>query len=473
MNPGIGLGGAPPQFQQMLQGAQQMAGQRFGQMQQGPQQMQPPMQAPMQQGYGQQMPPQMMQQPMMQGAGAIPQGYAEGGSVDPMRSSERYRTLKAFERLIQEQRDNGGLGFGPGSRAANQKLRELEDAREAFARQNYSDAEGSYAPFPGAPSYGYRNGQSLGDDPGYAQGGQVLPEAKSLAKLGIGGDTELAHFSRDELEMLDSIRGGADINPHTGLPQYGWLGSVLKGLVRAGAAIAGGVIAGPLGAAAGSGLATKLTGGSWSDALKGAALSGVGGELVQGIGGGGWNPTSAWGQGATAAPGAVAAETPGMALPNGIEAAKGLPGAISATPGAITPAGIGTQFLNAARSMPGLAAGMGALSTPLESGAAAPALSGAGGPSFGVRPMQRKAVPYEGDLKQYGQGPGHKWYDTVNPAPQYTAPIPGLVDYSDMVPGYAAGGIAAPTVNALYPVACNASRKTESAASRDTANPPE
>ncbi len=277
----------------------------------------------------------------------------------------------------------------------------------------------------------YRNKQNR--DRGYAAGGPVGEAVGLVAAAGRGPDTTLAHFDPQELAVLDHIGGGRRVNPQTGLPEYGWLGNLMKGLVRAGAAIAGGMIAGPAGAALGSGLSTKLTGGSWSDALKGAAMSGIGSFAAQGLGGAGWDPTSKFGAAANAQPGLEAA-------------ASGAGEAVSA---AATP-GLGAQFMNAATTMPGMAAGMGALSTPLAGGA------GANAPatpelSFGTKPMQRTPTPFTGDISKYGQGPMHKWYETVNPAPVFTDRVAGGIAYPDM-PGMAAGGgvgLAAPSLNAL------------------------
>lgn len=294
-------------------------------------------------------------------------------------------------------------------------------------------------------------------------------------------DTELAHFTKDELGLLDAFKGGQrDLNPSTGLPQYGWLGNLLKGLVRAGATIGGGLVAGPAGAAAGAGIGTKLTGGSWSDALKGAAISGIGSFAMQGLSGAGWSATAPWGQGAGAAAGS-AAGTPavgGMSLApaegaNGIAMgaapgvapiAAGAPISTAAlSPSALAPSGLGSQFLTAARSAPGIAASLGALSQPFDHphNQAAPT---DGGPHFSVTPLQRLQTSYQGDPLTYGQRGGHKFYDEINPPVNFVNPVPGGVDYAKggqvqhFAPGgpvgYNAGaGLAGPTSGALQQAA--------------------
>ena len=118
---------------------------------------------------------------------------------------------------------------------------------------------------------------------GYAHGGEVdmdghmglVHAARQLSSYGQGPDTSLAHISPDESAMLDYLQGGRNINPHTGLAQYSIFGDILKAVARVAATTIGFTLGGPLGAAAGSAAATKLTGGSWKDALISGGLSGV------------------------------------------------------------------------------------------------------------------------------------------------------------------------------------------------------
>lgn len=290
-----------------------------------------------------------------------------------------------------------------------------------------------------------------------AEGGQPQPSGlASLAAQGTGPDDQLAHISSEELGLLAHMRGGTEINPNTGLPQFGWLGSLLKGLVRAGASIAGGMIGGPAGAAIGSGLATKLTGGSWNDALKGAAMSGIGSWGAQGLSGAGWSPTGVGNPNVTGL-GGITGDSVHQTVANSIfQPETELSNAVTGATAAQSLPSFGTQFMNYARSSAGTAGSLGALSTPLESASSAIPVAPPSGPMFSVKPMQRTPRPYTGDLTKYGQGPSHKWYDDINPAPVFGPPgVPGGVDYSGMdtsVPGFADGGnvgLAAPTNNAL------------------------
>lgn len=121
---------------------------------------------------------------------------------------------------------------------------------------------------------------------GYANGGAVnhpmglVHAARQLESYGRGPDTSLAHISPDESKMLDYLQGGRKTNPATGLSEYSLFGDILKAVARVGAATVGFMYGGPLGAAAGSAAATKLTGGSWKDAAISGGLSG----LTAGIG---------------------------------------------------------------------------------------------------------------------------------------------------------------------------------------------
>lgn len=62
--------------------------------------------------------------------------------------------------------------------------------------------------------------------PQYARGGSVrqrglMQQAQDLRQYGQGGDDILAHINPEEAMMLAQYSGG-DINPYTGLPQFGW-----------------------------------------------------------------------------------------------------------------------------------------------------------------------------------------------------------------------------------------------------------
>lgn len=226
--------------------------------------------------------------------------------------------------------------------------------------------------------------------------------------MGRGPDTMLAHISPDEAQFIDHIQGGQRTNPHTGLPEYGMFGNILKAVARAGAAVGGFMLAGPAGAAAASGAATKLTGGSWKEALGSAALSGVGSLGAQGLTGGGWNPLGAGGSSAYV-------NAAGTAVP--ASSAMNM-----------------QSFLQTAKSVPGIAAGIGALSQPLDH-PSVPAMPSAGGGNSihlnDVVAQPRTFQPYQGDPLHFAEpgsgGEGHVFYDPMNPVPKYAMAGGGAV----------------------------------------------
>ena len=114
---------------------------------------------------------------------------------------------------------------------------------------------------------------------------------KGIAALGRGEDTMLVHMTPREVQSLQGIAaahgGSLTINPDTGYPEAGWLSSILP-ILATGILAATGVGAAPAAAimAATSAGATKIDGGSWMDALKAGAISGVGSYATSGLTGG-------------------------------------------------------------------------------------------------------------------------------------------------------------------------------------------
>jgi len=164
--------------------------------------------------------------------------------------------------------------------------------------------------------------------------------AKALAKTGRGPDTELLHVSRNELKHLAGLAGLKELpkNPVTGLHEAGLFESILPIV----GGVAGGVFGGPMGAAAGAGLGTKLAGGSNEEALRNAAIGGIG---AAGIG-----ALSASAAPATQAS-MLAEQTAGMGV-----ADAGIAGVPAASMG-------GAEAANAAASQ---ASGIGSLGAPAQ-----------------------------------------------------------------------------------------------------------
>lgn len=249
--------------------------------------------------------------------------------------------------------------------------------------------------------------------------------AKQIQSLGRSPDTMLAHISPDEAKLVDYLQGGTKRNPQTGLPEYGLFGDILKGIVRAAGAVVGFTIGGPAGAAAGAGLTTKLTGGSWKDALTSAALSGVGGELGQGLGGGGWSLTGAGNSAVTGLSGLSGSA--GWSVGGASGAAGVAPG--SAAAAALAPAasvGASSALGNisaAALSAGGLGAAVPAAFSKNASPQVAPSVSGLPQQNINlnVEPANRQYQPYQGDYSKYGEvggGMGHLFFNPVLPKPK-------------------------------------------------------
>lgn len=105
--------------------------------------------------------------------------------------------------------------------------------------------------------------------------GPTMPMAQGgLASLGRFGDTQLAHISPEEAAVLRSMGGRGSINPRTGLPEYFSWKSFLKTAVRVVGTIAMTSVGVPLPIA--SAITTKVTGGSWKEALISGVTAGVG-----------------------------------------------------------------------------------------------------------------------------------------------------------------------------------------------------
>lgn len=248
-----------------------------------------------------------------------------------------------------------------------------------------------------------------------------------VAAMGRGKDTELAHFSPDELQLLDQIHGGRQVNPQSGLPEYGWLGDLLKGLVRAAGAVVGGSIAGPVGSAIGTGLTTKLTGGSWNQALQGGAMSGLGSYGAQVLTGGGFDPTKSPNVQAMTTPNTggsdqTIADTAFSGAPATMQASdtKLADAVLSGQPGAAD------QFWKYARTKPAIAAALGALETPTSNPSAA-----ASGTNSTVN-INGPALPGNQIYNPRGVSTAYPFYGPAANTPSiYGPPVPQ---------GYADGG---------------------------------
>lgn len=108
--------------------------------------------------------------------------------------------------------------------------------------------------------------------------------AHGLASLGRGGDSMLVHMSPREVGALDTIAkaagGHLTRNPHTGLPEAGWLSSLLPMLAGGLATVFTGGVAAPLLAGAATGALTGNKNLPLWERLGLGALGGYGGSGV-------------------------------------------------------------------------------------------------------------------------------------------------------------------------------------------------
>ena len=109
--------------------------------------------------------------------------------------------------------------------------------------------------------------------------------AQGLAALGRGPDTQLVHMAPSEVQSLQSLAkahgGSLTINPETGLPEAGFLSSILPMVIGAGLTAASGGALTPM-------MAAMMTGGGYAAAtgsLKKGLMAGFGAYGGAGLGG--------------------------------------------------------------------------------------------------------------------------------------------------------------------------------------------
>lgn len=204
-----------------------------------------------------------------------------------------------------------------------------------------------------------------------AQGGlSVLgnPMAQQLQSQGRGEDSMLVHMTPNEVNSLQGLAmahgGSLTINPHTGLPEAGWLGKLLPSIL--GAALAATGVGAPL-AAGLVGLGTGIAKGSLKEGLMAglgafggagmAGMAGLGGAITNNAFGALGNSAGMFGANMGAGLGAAAgnagavANTANAAKDVGLNAAKTAQAAQAATPSAGAVSKIGSMA-NAGKTIP-------------------------------------------------------------------------------------------------------------------------
>lgn len=262
--------------------------------------------------------------------------------------------------------------------------------------------------------------------------------AQTVQAQGRGDDTVLVHMTKDEvagLQALAQANGGSlTINPETGLPEAGFLSSILPMAAGAAAMFIPGLqgvglylMAAGMGAA--TALATAEDGESAGSAILRGALGGVGGAGLGGLAAGAAG-------GASAAAGAGAAEAGGLAATEAAGSALGT-GAAEA---------LGAGAADAAMAGTGAEAAMAGLT---EADAIAALATDSVAPTVGAEVTGAELVSAESALAvPEGTAIGA----------DVLAPTPEVVPYSGPTGGITAGGQAAPTPGGFGELTANAPR---------------
>jgi len=233
--------------------------------------------------------------------------------------------------------------------------------------------------------------------------------AQTVQAQGRGDDTVLVHMTKDEvagLQALAQAHGGSlTINPETGLPEAGFLSSILPMVAGAAAMFIPGLqgvglylMAAGMGAA--TALATAEDGESAGSAILRGALGGVGGVGLGGLASsalGGAAAGASAGAGAAGTAGAVGAAEAGLSGLGATAAESGLASAAGAELGAAAGTGAAEALAGGATAGTGAAAPVAAGVTEAEA-LGALLSDGAATPTAGAVTEFAGAVPYTGEL---------------------------------------------------------------------------
>lgn len=209
--------------------------------------------------------------------------------------------------------------------------------------------------------------------------------AQGLASLGRGDDKMLVHMTPGEVKGLQSLAmahgGSLTINPHTGLPEAGFLRNIMPTLLGAGLAATG----------VGAPMAALMVGGGYglaSGSLRKGLMAGLGAYGGAGIGEG----LASMGEGMTMGP------NMGPQLPSGMAAPT------SATAAQLTAAGYPPEALN---------------SLPLAPDTASRATGASMIENFGIGPGS-SAMPQNGPLSLQGAPRGYEVWSPDTPVQNFS-----------------------------------------------------
>lgn len=314
--------------------------------------------------------------------------------------------------------------------------------------------------------------------PTFAQGG-MADTARAVRSYGRDDDTMLVHMTPNEVNSLQGLAmahgGSLTINPHTGLPEAGFLKSILPTLLGVGLSMIPGV--GPLMAAGIVGGGTALATGDLSKGLMaglgayggaglggalastgtaaGAAGMGTTGAMDMGVGGSG---ILGGGSAATsAAPTTLGTLTAGSEALTPISTSTATPGLDTLGAGLkdlTTPGGMGrfgSAFTAQTGGGLGTTAALTGLSAPLMEAAqpqyALPETTVGSSYTGPYRPTERK-VQYPGQARDRRDSSEFSYFDTTNPYPGVARyQEGGVVDRAVQMPPSAYQTGAAPEFN--------------------------
>ena len=139
------------------------------------------------------------------------------------------------QQMAQQIQPQGGLAQMMKSKGASKamvkEVQQLEDT-PGGKELLYTKAAEELMQFQGMPKKDtkkirlYKFGGAV--ERAYAEGGKVKAAAARTRAAGRGEDEMLVHMTEEELDMIKGMWGEPDINPNTGLPEYGFFSKIWK-----------------------------------------------------------------------------------------------------------------------------------------------------------------------------------------------------------------------------------------------------
>ena len=160
--------------------------------------------------------------------------YVRTGRIPAPQGEARQREAAAHLRT------RGGLGQMLEAQGASKDIVESVEKIEATPGGKellYTKAAEELMEFQGVPKKDvkkvrlYKYGGAV--EQAYAKGGPARAAAERARSAGRGEDEMLVHMTEEEFGVIKDMWGEPDINPNTGLPEYGWLSKIWKGVKKA------------------------------------------------------------------------------------------------------------------------------------------------------------------------------------------------------------------------------------------------